>query len=524
MKKKKGFTLIELLAVIVILSIILLIAVPQVTKLIEGARDKSYTNSEELLSKAAKNYVGGEDIDLPENVGARLEIPYTLLLNMNYITKVLDPVTNEECINSSVYVTKINDIKYTFTPVLQCPSYNPGTVASYRDTRDPVMNIDDGGYEWPYYAQDLSVTLTPTDCVEGDPETCGIKKFRYGVSTDGGVNFIWSDWIENSDPVTIVLSDLGVSQIKTETFDNLGNFEVKTSQLYNIIDASYYVRFGENNPSNGASSSTLPIVAEFNKASVDSIYVTFNGNSYYVYGTDVGSSGKSARSCKDIYTARSYSGGTTGDGIYFLNQDDEQNNDVYCDMDSTNSKALYIDFGTDNPYGAALKSTGISSTSALASVGCAQTSPSGAAYQDFNPNSTYISYRHFTYDSWYTSGVSCNLPSYYDMVLANTTPSASDVVGYCAGSTVTEGSYSCLYALNRTVGIAAVVGACYASYGINNLWLWEAADNLVLANFDTSYDVLNYTFNNLSTGVNTYSVTAIVNGDSYTISRTIIKN
>ncbi len=55
MKNKKGFTLIELLAVIVILGIIMLVAIPAVTGYISGARSDSYLNDAELFVDGVKN-------------------------------------------------------------------------------------------------------------------------------------------------------------------------------------------------------------------------------------------------------------------------------------------------------------------------------------------------------------------------------------------------------------------------------------------------------------------------------------
>ena len=51
--KKNAFTLIELLAVIVILSIILLIAVPAVKKTVDSAKKKSAENDAVMITKIA---------------------------------------------------------------------------------------------------------------------------------------------------------------------------------------------------------------------------------------------------------------------------------------------------------------------------------------------------------------------------------------------------------------------------------------------------------------------------------------
>ena len=55
MKNKKGFTLIELLAVIVILGIIMLVAIPAVTGYISGSRNDSYINDASLFVDGMKN-------------------------------------------------------------------------------------------------------------------------------------------------------------------------------------------------------------------------------------------------------------------------------------------------------------------------------------------------------------------------------------------------------------------------------------------------------------------------------------
>jgi len=55
-KKKNGFTLVELLAVIVILAIILVIAVPQIMNTIKDARKGSFESSAKLIASNAETY------------------------------------------------------------------------------------------------------------------------------------------------------------------------------------------------------------------------------------------------------------------------------------------------------------------------------------------------------------------------------------------------------------------------------------------------------------------------------------
>ncbi len=56
MKDKKGFTLIELLAVIVILGIIMLIAIPAVTGYIKSTREKTMITNAQVFIDAVRDY------------------------------------------------------------------------------------------------------------------------------------------------------------------------------------------------------------------------------------------------------------------------------------------------------------------------------------------------------------------------------------------------------------------------------------------------------------------------------------
>lgn len=75
---KKGFTLIELLAVIIILGVLLLIAVPSVSKYIQDSRMKTYNNNLANFASAVANEVNAMDFSSVYNFSSTqaLVIPF----------------------------------------------------------------------------------------------------------------------------------------------------------------------------------------------------------------------------------------------------------------------------------------------------------------------------------------------------------------------------------------------------------------------------------------------------------------
>ena len=86
--KKRGFTLVELLAVIVILSVIALIAMPIILNIIEDAKKSSLKDTTYSLVKAAENYLSLEEIH-----GKKIEWKTNKITNEKYVSFNLN---NEE--------------------------------------------------------------------------------------------------------------------------------------------------------------------------------------------------------------------------------------------------------------------------------------------------------------------------------------------------------------------------------------------------------------------------------------------
>ena len=62
MKNKKGFTLIELLAVIIILGVLLLVAIPGINKLLENSRVGAAKDNAKMVVKAIENCTLGNEL------------------------------------------------------------------------------------------------------------------------------------------------------------------------------------------------------------------------------------------------------------------------------------------------------------------------------------------------------------------------------------------------------------------------------------------------------------------------------
>lgn len=139
MKKlnKKGFTLIELLAVIIILGVLLLIAVPSVSKYITDSRMKTYRNNLSNFVSAVTNEVNAMEINGAYSFKSNevLVVPFNKI-ELEKGSNTQSPFGNYDTNYSYVLVTR----KYTVN--------NNGTAD---DTSDDICVV--AGYN--YYVQAL---------------------------------------------------------------------------------------------------------------------------------------------------------------------------------------------------------------------------------------------------------------------------------------------------------------------------------------------------------------------------------
>ena len=142
MKKsnRKGFTLIELIAVVVILGVIALIAVPAVTYYLSGAQNDAYKIAEQNLADAAYNMfadcAGVGDLEVcsqysvPDG-GSYVTVPTSVLIANGYLDPIADPARQGSyCDENNSFAIIMNDAtetdfnaKLSYKACLSCSKY-----------------------------------------------------------------------------------------------------------------------------------------------------------------------------------------------------------------------------------------------------------------------------------------------------------------------------------------------------------------------------------------------------------------
>lgn len=124
---KKGFTLVELLAVIVILAVLALVAMPNVTRLMENARKNSFTTEAEEFAKYAQTaYTNVQLAGSLTSSGqiSKFKVPGTTKGDFEYFC------ISYQKLKADQYVNKSNDAAYGGIIELFIPTSTNSTVTS----------------------------------------------------------------------------------------------------------------------------------------------------------------------------------------------------------------------------------------------------------------------------------------------------------------------------------------------------------------------------------------------------------
>ena len=145
---KNGFTLIELLAVIVILVVISLIAVPRIMDAIDNTRIEALRQNNDSLVKAAQNYLVTNNSSIPNNLGEKVSIPISSLVEEKFVDSINSPFSSSDC-EGYVYAINVGDNQLDFVPSLSCDnSFESDNLVGYwrlsNDAYDYSFNKNHG--------------------------------------------------------------------------------------------------------------------------------------------------------------------------------------------------------------------------------------------------------------------------------------------------------------------------------------------------------------------------------------------
>ena len=191
--KKKGFTLVELLAVIVILSLILVIAVPSVNKYIKQSKEKAYNTQISTIIEAAQAYASANSGLLPRKEEFVVKITLGQLKSSGLIKEEVKNPNDDKYFDDALTI----EIKK------KGETYNYDIVESTITTRDgeksPIINLNGS----PMVTYNLNATYT-----------------ELGASaTDSDGNAISNIVIDKSN---LVMSTEGIYQVKYTATDTKG--------------------------------------------------------------------------------------------------------------------------------------------------------------------------------------------------------------------------------------------------------------------------------------------------------------
>ena len=190
---KKGFTLIEILAVIIIIGIIAMIAVPTVSQYIKGAEDTTYKSYENSMKDATKNKVSrcltenDMSCQLPEETNEKSLVYLTELIDEGLIDEMKNPETKKMCESDISYVEikKVGTTDYEYVSCLYCGDYiteNSVCTEYFVDEENPVCgDVTGSSKRWTNGNRTISVKCS--DATSGCTESSFSKMFRETAET-----------------------------------------------------------------------------------------------------------------------------------------------------------------------------------------------------------------------------------------------------------------------------------------------------------------------------------------------------
>ena len=179
----KGFTLVELLAVIAILGIIMIVAIPGVTMLINRSKSDSRDSMEKTLEMAAKSYASGNIQALPKVVGESTLIKAKDLKKTNFLKEDLVDYDKNSCMDDSVVrIYKYANNGYTYTPYLYCEGDEVPDVIEPEKPVASIVYTDEQGNNIANASENVNIAMTDIDIKGNSAGNLALDGYSYAIS------------------------------------------------------------------------------------------------------------------------------------------------------------------------------------------------------------------------------------------------------------------------------------------------------------------------------------------------------
>ena len=119
-RNDKGFTMIEILASVIIMGVLLIIAVPAVSKMMKGFRENYYVELEETLLASGKEFFNDNRIFKPNEDHRISYVTIDSLLKKKYIDKFVDYKGKSCSATESYIIMTYGGFDYDYEVCIKC--------------------------------------------------------------------------------------------------------------------------------------------------------------------------------------------------------------------------------------------------------------------------------------------------------------------------------------------------------------------------------------------------------------------
>ena len=244
MRNRDGFTLVEVLAVVIILSVLSIMVIPNVSEYVAQGKDEYNKSLKKTLTLAGKNFYSDNKVRIPKPVGVVTDfVTANELSSQNYLTGSFVDSDKNDCKSKSyvVAVNEISDVKYH--ACLTCGDKNYSSDDEYCDAM--VRDIDSSN---PSDSGKSKVTcnVSAKDTDDGASVTITANSSKEKIN-----KIIYYDTDTNKHKSLLTDSEYSMSIKKTITISDFGKFKIYVSSSDgvrsdcggSVIDNSFSANF-----------------------------------------------------------------------------------------------------------------------------------------------------------------------------------------------------------------------------------------------------------------------------------------